>query len=48
MYCPNCSVAFTPSQVAYIGEDVEAIPHEIITKHAKVAKILDLSYNRLK
>lgn len=36
------------SQVSYVGQDVEAIPPELVKKYKAVAKRLDLSYNRLK
>ena len=42
------TLSFSLSQVAYIGEDVERIPEHLISKYAKTAKRLDLSYNRLR
>ena len=36
------------SQVAYVGEDAETIPVEVVQRYKKTARRLDLSYNRLK
>ena len=36
------------SQVAFIGEDIERIPEDLIQRHGQTAKRLDLSFNRLR
>jgi hypothetical protein len=36
------------SQVSHAGQDVEAIPTEIVERYKRTAKRLDLSYNRLR
>ena len=36
------------SQVSYVGQDVEAIPPEVVERYKSTARRLDLSYNRLK
>ena len=35
-------------QVAFIGEDIERIPEDLIQRHGQTAKRLDLSFNRLR
>ena len=34
--------------MSYAGQDVEAIPSEVVERYKRTAKRLDLSYNRLK
>ena len=45
----NPSACFIlPPQVAFIGEDIERIPEDLIQRHGQTAKRLDLSFNRLR
>ncbi|XP_064390531.1 leucine-rich melanocyte differentiation-associated protein-like [Halichondria panicea] len=44
---PSSPNTLTPSQVAYVGEDVECIPGHLIVEKSHIAQRLDVSYNRL-
>ena len=45
---PQVFASFLPPQVAFIGEDIDRIPEDLILRHSQTAKRLDLSFNRLR